>query len=105
MTKYVSLVNIDKLGNTNTILLSLYRLFALVPCSAWECALTIGKKCPLDTYENFYWEKVYLVIQIAVCIPTKDGYDEKKCLGGKTLYEVFEELSGFDARIVVQGIR
>jgi len=29
----------------------------------------------------------------------------RKCLGWKTPYEVFEELSGFDARIVVQGIR
>ena len=29
----------------------------------------------------------------------------RKCLGWKTPYEVFEELSGFNARIVVQGIR
>jgi len=29
----------------------------------------------------------------------------RKCLGWKTPYEVFEELSGIDARIVVQGIR
>ena len=29
----------------------------------------------------------------------------RKCLGWKTPYEVFEELSGFDARIVVQGMR
>jgi len=29
----------------------------------------------------------------------------RKCLGWKTPYEVFEALSGIDARIVVQGIR
>lgn len=29
----------------------------------------------------------------------------RKCLGWKTPYEVFEELSGIDAKIVVQGIR
>lgn len=29
----------------------------------------------------------------------------RKCLDWKTPYEVFQELSGFDARIVVQGIR
>ncbi len=29
----------------------------------------------------------------------------RKCLDYKTPYEVFKELSGIDARIVVQGIR
>ena len=29
----------------------------------------------------------------------------RKCLDWKTPYEVFYEISGFDARIVVQGIR
>jgi len=46
-------------------------------------------------------------IAVAKVVEAMDKLNSRprKCLGWKTPYEVFEELSGFDARIVVQGIR
>ena len=57
------------------------------------------------TYDKFHIIK--LINEVGKVIKAIDKLNSRprKCLDWKTPHEVFEELSRFDARIMVQGIR
>ena len=75
------------------------------PYHSWERGQNENANGLLRQYFPKSMELHNVVVSKVVEAIDKLNSRPRKCLGWKTPYEVFEELSGFDARIVVQGIR
>lgn len=75
------------------------------PYHSWQRGQNENANRLLRQYFPKSMELHDVAVQKVVEATDKLNSRPRKCLGWKTPYEVFEELSGMDARIVVQGIR
>jgi IS30 family transposase len=75
------------------------------PYHSWERGQNENANGLLRQYFPKAMELNNIAVDRVVVAIDKLNSRPRKCLDWKTPYEVFQELSGFDARIVVQGIR